>query len=302
MGLVDRLIVGLLPLVPRFLTWRVARRYVAGPARTDALAAVRALGQEGAEATVALLGEHVITREGAEAARDELLELIQDLGVARLPAGLSVKPSQLGLGVSEALSLSLLEEISAEASRQGLFVRLDMEDHRAVDATLGLHRALGARFDNVGVVLQAYLHRTLVDIGGLPTGANVRLCKGIYVEPRSVAWKGRETVRAAFLAALDKLLGAGHPVGIATHDEPLVQGALALLDRHGIAPGGSAEFQMLLGVDPPLRRILLDQGHRVRVYVPYGKDWHAYSLRRLRENPQVARHVIRALFSRSGGR
>lgn len=301
MGLLDRLIVGLLPLVPRFLAWRVARRYVAGPSRMDAVAKVSALAEEGAVSTVALVGEHVTTQEAAQAATEELLALVAALDEARLPAGLSVKPSQLGLGVSEELCQSLFEEICGAAASKGLFVRLDMEDLGTVDATLRIHRALAERHDNSGVVLQAYLHRTLTDIDRLPPGTNVRLCKGIYVEPREVAWKGHDTVRAAFLAALDKLLGASHPVGIATHDEYLLQGAITLLDRHGEAPGGPSELQMLLGVEPRMRRVLLGQGHRVRVYVPYGEDWHAYSIRRLRENPQVARHVVRALFSRGEG-
>jgi proline dehydrogenase len=130
----------------------------------------------------------------------------------------------------------------------------------------------------------------------------VRLCKGIYLEPRRIAWQPYETVRASFVSSLDKLLRQGHRVGIATHDEHLVEAGLARLDRHQI-PGHRAEFQTLLGVDPPLRQILLDAGHRLRVYVPYGRQWHAYSVRRLRENPRVAGHVLRSLFRRgSAGR
>jgi proline dehydrogenase len=145
-------------------------------------------------------------------------------------------------------------------------------------------------------VLQAYMRRTLRDIGELPADRpNVRLCKGIYVEPRAVAWKGYDTVRANFLVALEKLIARGTYVGIATHDEFLVQGACGLIDRFHL-PRDRYEFQMLLGVEPELRRILIEQGHRLRVYVPYGRDWYPYSVRRLRENPEVARHVLRALF------
>ncbi len=152
----------------------------------------------------------------------------------------------------------------------------------------------------MGVVFQSYMRRTLADVGGLPEkDANVRLCKGIYIEPREVAWKGYETVRYNFVAALEKLFARGVYVGIATHDEHLICAAVAMIDRLGI-PRDRYEFQMLLGVEPQLRRILLEEGHRLRVYVPYGREWYQYSTRRLRENPDVAMHVMRATFSPNG--
>jgi proline dehydrogenase len=183
-------------------------------------------------------------------------------------------------------------------------VRIDMEDASTTDFTVALYRDLHARHGNVGLVLQAYMRRTLEDIDGLPeSGANVRLCKGIYIEPRSVAYRAYETVRLNFLQALEKLVRRGVYVGIATHDEHLVCGALAILDRHEV-PRERYEFQMLLGVERDLRRILIERGHRLRVYVPYGRDWYAYSVRRLRENPEVARHVLRAMLpsGRSSGK
>jgi proline dehydrogenase len=183
------------------------------------------------------------------------------------------------------------------AGRFGNFVRIDMEDHTTTDATLRIYRELHGRFGNLGVVLQAYMRRTLRDIEELPDqGASVRLCKGIYVEPRKIAWKGFETVRHNYVQALDKLFSRGVYVGIATHDEYLAAEAVGLIDRYGV-PRERYEFQMLLGVDDELRRILLAGGHRLRVYVPYGRDWYPYSMRRLRENPEVARHVLRAMLS-----
>jgi proline dehydrogenase len=138
------------------------------------------------------------------------------------------------------------------------------------------------------------MRRTLADIGDMPTrGANVRLCKGIYIEPRTTAWKGYDTVRRNFIRSLEKIFRNGIYVGIATHDEFLVCAACELIDRYEM-PVDRYEFQMLLGVDEELRQILLDAGHRVRIYVPYGRDWYAYSTRRLRENPEVAGHVMRA--------
>jgi proline dehydrogenase len=184
------------------------------------------------------------------------------------------------------------------ARANGNFVRIDMEDSTCTEPTLAIYRELQARHGNLGVVLQAYMRRTLADIAALPAeGASVRICKGIYVEPREIAWKGYETVRANYVAALEKLLDQGVYAAIATHDEYLVARATALLERRRV-PRDRYEFQMLLGVDEPLRRILIAAGHRLRVYVPYGRDWYPYSMRRLRENPEVARHVLKAMLAR----
>ena len=173
-----------------------------------------------------------------------------------------------------------------------------MEDATTIDATLRIYHRLQPKYGNLGVVLQAYMRRTLDDIGALPVGsANVRICKGIYIEPRTVAWKGYETVRHNFVAALEKMIESGVYAAIATHDEYLVCAATALIDKHRL-PRERYEFQMLLGVDDELRRILLDAGHRLRVYVPYGADWYQYSIRRLRENPEIALHVVNALLGR----
>ncbi len=213
---------------------------------------------------------------------------------AAVDASVSVKPTLLGLKIDRDFCCANIERIAAAAKERGNFVRLDMENRTCTDATLEIYRELQPRYGNLGVVLQAYMRRTLNDIDELSgPGLNVRLCKGIYIEPRAVAWKGRETIRRNFLAALEKLLVSGAYVGIATHDEYLVCGACALIERHGIERS-AYEFQTLLGVDEELRDVLIEEGHRLRVYVPYGRDWYKYSIRRLRENPEVAGHVIRA--------
>jgi len=300
MSLFDWLIVRGMPLVPRFIVGRVASRYVAGETLEDALRKIAELGGEGAMATMDLLGEEVKDRQKAESAADEYVRMLDAIAERGLPANVSVKPTSLGLAIDDGLFRGNLERILTAARGHGNFVRVDMEDISTTDATLAAYRDLLPRFGNVGVVLQAYLRRTLADIETLPrNGANVRLCKGIYIEPRRAAYKAYETVRLNYLLALEKLLNRGVYVGIATHDDHLICGALGLLDRLRI-PRERYEFQMLLGVEPELRRTLLAAGHRLRVYVPYGKDWYPYSVRRLRENPQVARHVMRALVSRSG--
>ncbi len=295
MSAFDRLVRHGLPLIPKFVVGRVARRYVAGSELEDAVRVVQELNTEGAMATCDVLGEAVRDRGRAEAAVAEYLRLLETIRAEGLDANVSVKPTLLGLGIDERFCRDNIRAVVRRAAELGNFVRIDMEDRTTTDATLRIYRELRAEHENVGVVLQAYLHRTLADIRDLlPLRPNIRLCKGIYREPRSVMWTLYETVRANYVACLERLLEGGAYVGIATHDEHLVWAAMELVDRLGLGPD-RYEFQMLLGVDPELRRIILGLGHRLRVYVPYGRDWYPYSVRRLRENPTVARHVLRAM-------
>lgn len=296
MSLFSRLVVTTLPLVPKSLVGRVAARYVAGETSEEALATVRELNARGAMATLDLLGEEVTVRDKAEAAVEEYVRLFEEIDRGQVDSNVSIKLTMLGLKIDQEFCLQNVERIAEAAQRFGNFLRLDMEDHTCIDATLEIYHQLQPRFGNLGVVFQSYMRRTLDDIEGLPDDSgNVRLCKGIYVEPRPVAWKGYNTVRHNFIAALEKMITGGVYAAIATHDEFLVCAAVALIDKHRL-PRDRYEFQMLLGVDEELREILLKGGHRLRVYVPYGKDWYAYSTRRLRENPEVARHVIRQFF------
>jgi len=297
MSVFNRVLVTTLPLVPKAIVGRVASRYVAGSTLDDVVRVVRRLNSEGAMATIDVLGEEVAEREKALAAVEEYVRVLQAIDQHGLDSNVSIKPTLLGLKIDEAFCRDNIDRIAVVAKQSGNFVRIDMEDNTTTDATLRIYRELHARHGNLGCVLQAYMRRTLRDIDELPAEKpSVRLCKGIYVEPRTLAWKGYDTVRANFVSALEKLLAKGIHVGIATHDEFLVARAVALLDQYGVARD-RYEFQMLLGVDDELRRILLAAGHRLRVYVPYGRDWYPYSMRRLRENPEVARHVLRALLS-----
>ncbi len=296
MSLFSRLVVITLPLVPKFVVGRVAARYVAGETRDEAFRTVRELNARGAMATLDVLGEEVTAREKAEAAVEEYIRLFEEIDRDQVDSNVSIKLTLLGLKIDQEFCRENVERIAEAAQRFGNFVRLDMEDHTCTDATLEIYHQLQPRFGNLGVVFQSYMRRTLSDIESLTEGSgNVRLCKGIYVEPRRIAWKGFETVRHNFVAALEKMITQGVYAAIATHDEFLVGAAIALLDKHQL-PRDRYEFQMLLGVDEELREILLAGGHRLRVYVPYGKDWYPYSIRRLRENPEIARHVIRQFF------
>lgn len=298
MSVLNRVLVATLPWVPKAIVGKVASRYVAGETLEDALRVIRALNAEGAMATVDVLGEEVGERAKALAAVEEYLRVLDAVAAQGLDSNVSIKLTLLGLKIDQDFCRDNVERIVVRAKELGNFVRIDMEDRSTTDATLAVYRELQGRHGNVGPVLQAYMRRTLKDIAELPgERPNVRLCKGIYVEPRTAAWKGYDTIRANFVQALEKLILRGAYPAIATHDEYLCCAASALVDRHGLARD-QYEFQMLLGVDEELRRVLLASGHRLRVYVPYGRDWYPYSIRRLRENPEVAGHVLRAMLRR----
>ena len=296
MSLFDRLVVASIPLVPRAIVHQVARRYVAGETLDDAIAAARSLAEEGAMSTLDVLGESVTRPEQTEAARDEYLRVLDAIAKSGLPANTSIKPTAVGLSIDAELARRNLTTICRKASELGIFVRLDMEDSPYTEKTIRLALDLKSEFGNVGTVLQAYLRRSLSDLDRLGAAKmNIRICKGIYREPREIAWKDHDVIVRNFAALVDKHLSSGSYAAIATHDEACVANALATVDRLRL-PRAAYEFQMLLGVDPLLRRILIGEGHRLRVYVPYGRDWYAYSTRRLKENPAIARHIVNAVL------
>jgi proline dehydrogenase len=203
----------------------------------------------------------------------------------------------MGLNIDYAFCRDNVASILEKAHEKGIFVRIDMEDAPTTDDTLRLYHEMIARFPKrTGVVIQARLRRTLADVAALAAeGASVRLCKGIYLEPRAIAYEERDIIRQAFVHALRILLTGRSYVGIATHDELLVCEALGLLRELGVG-ADRYEFQMLLGVDPELRRIITGAGHKLRVYVPFGSHWYPYSVRRCRENPSIARAGIEAFL------
>ena len=302
MRALNRLLAETLPAFPKRLVHLVARRYVAGATLPEALACVARLNDEGARASVDILGENVLRREQCTRTRDAYIEVLTALERQRADASVSIKLTALGLKLDPALCRQNVVAILEVARGHGRFVRIDMEDSTCTEATLQLHESLRAEFDNVGPVLQACLRRTVSDARALAAmKANVRLCKGIYDESREIAWKDRDIVRRNFAEILKVLFEGGCHVGIATHDELLVWEAIRLIDEMGLHPS-RYEFQMLLGVEEQLRRILIRAGHPLRVYVPFGEHWYEYSLRRLKENPEVAGHVARATVARFLGR
>ena len=299
MSLFDAMVKYGMPWVPKSIVSHVASRYVAGETIDDALRTLREMNGEGAMGTVDVLGEEVRERSKTEAAVSQYLDLLDRIEAEGLDANISIKPTMLGLKIDEDLCADNVTAVVRRAAELGSFVRIDMEDHTCTDATLRLYRRIQDSHPSaVGVVLQSYLHRTTADVADLlPLSPNIRMCKGIYREPRAIAWEDFETIRANFIYNVDKLLSAGAYVGIATHDPHLVWAGMAAVDRLQV-DRDRYEFQMLLGVDPELRSMILSAGHRLRVYVPYGRDWYPYSMRRLRENPTVAHHVVRAMLAR----
>jgi proline dehydrogenase len=297
-SLLDRLVVGFLPLVPKPLVGYFSRPYIAGVRADDAFREVRHLREQGACATLDILGEHIHSLEEADAAQAGYLDLLESIHREQVRSGVSVKLTQLGLKLDLEGCYSRIDALVKRAEEFGIFVRLDMEDSSCTDDTLELYKRLSQNHQRVGVVIQSMLRRSLADVERLAAvSANVRLCKGIYVEPHHIAYQDREIIRRSFVELLDMLLAAGSYVGIATHDEQLVFEALNLVRRYRLSRE-QYEFQMLLGVAEPLRRVLIDAGHRLRVYVPFGQQWYAYSVRRLKENPQLAGTVARAVLKR----
>lgn len=295
----NRLIVSTLQLLPKGLVKPFAMRYIAGETLDDAVRVVRNLNSDRMGATVDILGENVTTREESLAAIREEEEVLHVINRERLDANLSIKLTQFGLKIDESFCYSNVKRLLEIARKYESFVRIDMEDSSTTSATLQLYEKLrNDGFENVGVVVQASLRRSQKDIEKLvKIKGNVRLCKGAYLESEKIAFTGREEIRQSFMNLLKALLSTSCYVAIATHDDVLINGAYQYIQE--VNPQKSDyEFQMLHGVRTKLRNRIVSDGHRLRVYVPFGPQWYAYSMRRFKENPQIARHVLRALFYR----
>jgi proline dehydrogenase len=298
-ALLDKAIVRLLPAVPKPVVQRLSQRYIAGATLDDAVRVVRRLNARGQTATIDVLGEEVTSADEARAIAGQYDDVLARIDDERLDSNISVKLTGFGLELDYDLCRDNLVAVVEDARARRNFVRIDMEDSSTTDETLQLYRELRDEgYENVGVVLQAYLRRTLDDIAEL---GNVRLCKGIYVEPPAIAFRDFEAVRANFVRCLEKLLDQETFVGIATHDEHLLQTALRIVHERGV-PRDRYEFQMLLGVREDRADQLVREGHRLRVYVPYGTQWYEYSLRRLQENPKMAGYIASDVVGRVLGR
>lgn len=297
MSLLDKMIVWSLPFVPKPIVGYFSKTYIAGPKLEDAVCVIKKLNKNGMMATMDLLGEESKETKKVHEAAEEYVNILKTITNEKLDSNVSIKPTQMGLLIDKELCYQHIRRIVDAAKRYNNFVRIDMEDRHCTTDTIEIYLRLKEEFENhVGTVIQAYLRRTSDDINYLiKHKANLRLCKGIYVEPREVAYKDMTIINDNYKYNLEKLLASGCYVGIATHDEKLVWHALSIIEKYQIKPE-QYEFQMLLGVDEKLRQIIIDAGHRMRVYVPYGQEWYAYSTRRLKENPKMAGVVFKRVF------
>ena len=300
----NKLIAALLPYMPKRLVWLFSKRYIAGETIEDAINASKELNRQGIMVTVDLLGEYIKNMEQADDNKQQYLQIIDTIEKEHLNGNYSLKPTMFGLLLDKEACYLNIREIVQKAADYDNFIRVDMEDSSCTDMEIELFRKLKTEFPkHVGLVFQSYLKRTLDDIKGLSDlnapelPVNFRLCKGIYVEPEEIAFKKREEVNRHFLIDLEYMFQQKMYPGIATHDKDLIEGACRLIEKYNV-PASMYEFQMLFGVTPELRQSIVDKGHPMRVYVPYGKQWFGYSTRRLKENPKMAGQIIKALFSR----
>jgi proline dehydrogenase len=294
MGLFHAFVLALLPHVPKPLMRRLSARYIAGETLEEALARLEDLRKRGYAGILDILGEDVEDEQHARAVVRAYQQAADALVARKLDAYISIKPTHMGLRLSEPLALAHYREVAAHARSRGMRMRVEMEDHTTTEATLRLFEALRKEFDNVGLVLQSRLLRTPADIAALAPGPlHVRMVKGIYIEPAAIAHTEPEPIRAAFLECTRLLWSRGAFVSLATHDPDLATRLMALAENMGIKRE-RFEFQVLLGVQEQLWARWKAEGHAVRVYVPFGPEWRPYSLRRLRRNPQILGHVLRA--------
>lgn len=297
MKLINNAIVAFVEILPKPIVHFFAKKYIAGETIEDAIRVTKELNKKGIYATIDVLGEDVSTRKDSEEAKNSCLAVLDTINKNKLKANLSFKPTQLGILIDRHLCFQQVSEILDKALSIDNFVRIDMEDSALTDDTLELYSKLKSKYSNVGIVIQAYLRRTYSDVIKQNShNANFRLCKGIYVEPEEIAFKDRQQIRDNYLKVLDLIFQNENYVGIATHDEYLIKGAIELIKKYNVSKD-KFEFQMLYGVREDLRDQVNSQGFKVRIYVPFGEHWYQYSVRRLQENPQLAWYITKSIFS-----
>ena len=302
--MLNKLIAAILPVMPKRFIWFFSKRYIAGESLTTAIEAAKKLNQDGLLVTIDILGEFITTMEEASKNKDEYLTMIETMEKENIDGNYSLKPTMFGLLIDKKICYDHIRAIVKKAAEYDNFIRIDMEDSQCVDLEIALFRKLKAEFpQNVGLVIQAYLKRTLADLKAMTdmqsddTPLNFRLCKGIYNESPEIAFKDYHEINEHFLESLEYMFKNNLYPGIATHDIPVVKGAYKLIEKYAISKE-KYEFQMLYGVRPELRQSILDKGHRLRVYIPYGKRWLGYSIRRIKENPKMASYILKALLFR----
>jgi proline dehydrogenase len=291
------LLVKTVQAMPENIVWLFSKKYIAGKTLQSAIDTVKQLNSKGIYATLDVLGESVKNKDEATEDKNKCLEVLDAILDNKLMANLSIKPTQMGLALDSVFAYQQILELVKKAGSINNFVRIDMEDSPYTDATIDVYKKIYEEHSNVGIVLQAYLKRTYNDTIILnKLGTNFRLCKGIYIEPATIAYKDKQAIRDNYMKCLESMLRNGNYVGIATHDKYLIDRSYELIKELNI-PKDKFEFQMLLGVREDLRDKINNDGYKIRIYVPFGDDWYKYSIRRLKENPQLAGHIVKEFFA-----
>ena len=298
----NKFIAAILPYFPKKFIWIFSRAYISGENIEDAMRVSKDLNSKKIKVSLDVLGEFIKTLDEAESNKKEYLHLIDISCKNNIDGNFSLKPTSFGLLLDKEICYNHIREIVVKAASYNGFVRIDMEDSPCTDDEIFLFRRLKAEFPaNVGLVVQAYLRRTfkdleqMLDLNSSTIPVNFRLCKGIYIEPEAISFKKHDEINRHYLEDLEFMFRNKIYVGIATHDKPLVESAYNLIKKYNV-PKDMYEFQMLYGVTPKLRESIVNEGHTMRVYVPFGKQWFGYSTRRLKENPKMASHIMKAVF------
>ncbi|RPI18599.1 MAG: proline dehydrogenase [Ignavibacteriae bacterium] len=298
MKIINNVIVKAIPIVPRGIVRKFANKYIAGDKLSDAVKTAKELNAKGFMGTMDVLGEHIKNKGEAMQSRKECIDVLDAINKYKLDSNLSLKLTQLGLQLDFDFCFDNLKHILDAARKYNIFVRIDMEDSSCTTDTIRIFEKARDYYPNCGIVLQAYMRRTKDDAEKMMSKmkTSFRLCKGIYVEPEEIAFQCKEEVNQNYLKVLRFMFEKGAYVGIATHDDKLVDGAYRIIKEMGLKRE-EYEFQMLLGVRERLRDKILADGHRMRIYIPFGEHWYAYCVRRFKENPEMASYVMKALFT-----
>ena len=298
MKLINNLIIQIIPFLPKFFVKIVASPYIAGITDKEMLENVKKLNDKGFKVAIDILGEHVKTKDEATAVTNRYANLYNEITNRKLQANISIKLTHIGQDLGQNFVQNNLFKLVEAAKNNNNFLRLDMENTPYTDQTIKLYEIMKEKYDKIGIVIQSYLKRSMSDIERLADkNFNVRICKGIYVEDKELVFNDYSLIRESFIELVKKCLEKGTYVGIATHDEYLIDNIYSWIIANDISKN-KYEFQVLHGV-PMQKKLkkLINEGNTVRVYLPYGDNWYDYSVRRLKENPKMAGYIIKNIFS-----
>ena len=298
MKLINNLIIQIIPFLPKFFVKIVASPYIAGITDEEMLENVKKLNDKGFKVAIDILGEHVKTKDEATAVTNRYANLYNEITNRKLQANISIKLTHIGQDLGQNFVQNNLFKLVEAAKNNNNFLRLDMENTPYTDQTIKLYEIMKEKYDKIGIVIQSYLKRSMSDIERLADeNFNVRICKGIYVEDEKLVFNDYSLIRESFIELVKKCLEKGTYVGIATHDEYLIDNIYSWIIENDISKN-KYEFQVLHGV-PMQKKLkkLINEGNTVRVYLPYGDNWYDYSVRRLKENPKMAGYIIKNIFS-----